>query len=135
MESRTLRYRTNVPFCNACSEVRDSHREVILILKLAYRTNLSGWKLFFSCEIFLRDHRKIVSIRTSHEKCDDRHALPRKSNVLSRKVERQIPISVLSTSLFYTRRRFRTGKYQKLFQSVGSRYTVSTSDRRSDPST
>lgn len=67
MESRTLRYRTNVPFCNACSKKRDSHREVILILKLAYRTNLSGWKLFFSCEIFLRDHRKIVGSNESRE--------------------------------------------------------------------
>jgi len=51
MESRTLRYRTNVPFCNACFEKRDSDREVILILKLAYRTNLSGWKLFFSWNV------------------------------------------------------------------------------------
>jgi len=41
------RYRTNVPFYNACSKERDSHREVILILKLAYHINLSG-KLFFS---------------------------------------------------------------------------------------
>lgn len=54
MESRTLRYRTNVPFCNACSEERDSHREVILILKLAYRINLSSWKLFFSWNILAR---------------------------------------------------------------------------------
>jgi len=73
MESRTLRYRTNVPFCNACSEERDSHCKVILILKLAYRTNFSLVGSYFSLEIFLQDHRKIVNIQTSHEKCNDRY--------------------------------------------------------------
>ena len=100
MESRTLRYRTNVPFCNACSEERDSHCKVILILKLAYRTNFSLVGSYFSLEIFLQDHRKIVNIQTSHEKCNDRYTA-NKSNVLSRKVERQIPINVFSASLFY----------------------------------
>jgi len=94
MESRTLRYRTNVPFCNACSEKRDSNREVILILKLAYRTNLSGWKLFFSWNVLARSSESGKYPNESREmwrqiRCQQ----------IKRKVERQIPINV--ASLFY----------------------------------
>lgn len=119
MESRTLRYRTNVPFCNACSEERDSHCEVILILKLAYRTNLSLVESYFSLEIFLQDHRKIVSIQTSHEKCDDRY----------QQIERFVKKSGTTNSnqrvlgLFVLRRRA-AWEMPKLFQSLESRCTL-----------
>lgn len=131
MESRTLRYRTNVPFCNACSEERDSHRQVILILKLAYRTNLSGWKLFFSWNILERssENSKYLNERVTRNVTTDTAAS--KSNVLSRKVERQIPINVLPASLFYDGAVHSTGNAETIPISWNRGTPYNESDRRS----
>lgn len=123
-----------MPFCNACSKERDSHREVILILKLAYRTNLSGLGGYFSLEIFPRDHRwNTKAFRTSHEKRGDRYARRANQTFCQEKWNDKFQ-STCSRCLFVLRRCVqRTGNARNYFNLSDRGAPYNESDRRSLP--